>query len=131
MNSNHQQIRQNDLASAAILVLIVLTSVMLCALYSRTAPHPPLEVAPFAIGPFLGASLAIGAAAFMLVRQDASYAIAIAVLFALTAMVSFGPHKYFDPAFGRIWPAVITAQLATLVIVYWAFTTWRQMRSAE
>ncbi len=27
-------------------------------------------------------------------------------------MLSFGPHKYLDPQFGLIWPAVVTGQLA-------------------
>jgi len=109
--------RESHAESAAIVVLLVLTGVMLLALFSRTAPHPPLEVALFALGPFLAASLAIGAAAFHLVHQGARYASTIAVLFALTALVSFGPQKYFDPAFSRIWPAVITAQIAVIVIV--------------
>ena len=111
--------RHNPLASAAIIVLLVLTGVMLFALFSRTPPHPPLEVPPFELGPFLGASLAIGAAAFHLVHRGVRYGGMLAVLFALTALVSFGPQKYFDPAFSRIWPAVITAQIAVAVIVVW------------
>jgi len=99
---------------------------MLLALFSRTAPHPPLEVAPFALGPFLGASLAIGAAAFHLVHQGTRYASTLAVLFALTALVSFGPQKYFDPAISRIWPTVITAQIAVIVIVAQSMLTLRR-----
>ncbi len=114
---------QNHLASAAIIVLLVLTSVMLLALFSRTVPHPPLEVPPFAIGPFLGASLAIGAAAFHLVRHGVRFGSGLAVLFVLTALVSFGPQKYFDPSFSRIWPAVIAAQIAVVVIVAWSIVT--------
>ncbi|OCK62489.1 hypothetical protein [Bradyrhizobium sp. LMTR 3] len=100
----------------AVLVLLVLTAVMLLALFTRTAPHPPLEVAPFALAPFLGASLAIGAAAFQLGRHGGRVGSAFALLFALTALVSFGPQKYVDPAFSRIWPAVITAQAAIIII---------------
>ena len=120
--------RQNHPASAAIVALLVLTGVMLFALFTRTKPHPPLEVAPFAIGPFLGASLAIGAAAFHLVRQGARYGSTLAVLFALTALVSFGPQKYFDPVFSRIWPTVITAQIAVVVIVAWSILVLMRRR---
>ena len=123
--------RYNQSAAAAIVVLLVLTGVMLLALLTRTAPHPPLEVAPFAIGPFLGASLAIGAGALHLVRQDGRYAGALAILFAVTAVVSFGPQKYFDPAFSRIWPAVITAQIAVVVVVAWSILTLRRKRSVQ
>lgn len=115
-------------ASAAILALLVLTGVMLLALFSRTTPHPPLEVPPFALGPFLGASLAIGAAAFHLVRQGARFSATLALLFAVTALVSFGPQKYVDPAFSRIWPTVITAQLAVIAILAWGILSLARKR---
>ena len=127
-NSENPAPRQSSPATAAIAVLLTLTGVMLLALFSRTQPHPPLDVTPFALGPFLGASLAIGAAAFHLLREGARYAGSLAVLFALTAMVSFGPQKYFDPAFSRIWPAVITAQVAVIVIVAWGIVALRRRR---
>jgi hypothetical protein len=102
---------------ASIAVLIALTGVMLLALFSRTPPHPPLEVAPFALAPFLGASLAIGTAAFILGREGSRGYCVLAIVFAATALVSFGPQKYFDPAFSRIWPAIVTAQCATVIVV--------------
>ncbi len=114
--------------AAAVLVLLVLTAVMLLALFSRTAPHPPIEVPLFALGPFLGASLAIGAAALYLLRHGARHGTSLAVLFALTALISFGPQKYLDPAFLRIWPAVISAQVAAVVIVAGAIFAWRRAR---
>ena len=128
--SNHEASEplQRYHATAAILVLLTLTGVMLLALFSRTVPHPPLEVPPFALGPFLGASLAIGAAAFHLLRQGVRYGGTLAVLFALTVLLSFGPQKYFDPAFSRIWPAVITAQIAVIVIVAWSIVALRSGR---
>ena len=46
-----------------LVILGVLHLVMLSALYTETVPHPPLRVAPFALGPFLGATLAVIAAA--------------------------------------------------------------------
>ena len=128
--SNHETSEplQRYHATAAILVLLTLTGVMLLALFSRTVPHPPLEVPPFALGPFLCASLAIGAAAFHLLRQGVRYGGTLAVLFALTVLLSFGPQKYFDPAFSRIWPAVITAQIAVIVIVAWSIVALRSGR---
>lgn len=118
-------------ATAAILVLLTLTGVMLLALFSRSPPHPPLEVPPFALGPFLGASLAIGAAAFHLLRQGARCGGALAVLFALTALVSFGPQKYLDPEFSRIWPAVIVAQIAVIAILAWSIVALRRRRATS
>ena len=113
-------------AAAAVLALLVLTGVMLLALVTRTPPHPPLAVPPFALGPFLGASLAIGAAAFHLLRQGARHGMTLAAAFALTALVSFGPQKYFDPAFLNIWPAVIIAQAAVAAILVWSMLALRR-----
>lgn len=110
------RIPPSDHLSGAVLALLVLTSVMLLALFSRTPPHPPIEVAPFALAPFLGASLAIGMAALWLARHRAGAWLALA--FAATALVSYGPQKYFDPAFSRIWPAVLLAQAAVAVVAY-------------
>ena len=64
----------------------------------------------------LGASLAIGAAALRVGPHGGLAGIGLAILFVVTALVSFGPQKFVDPAFSRIWPAVITAQGAIIVI---------------
>ena len=104
--------------AAAIVALLVLTGTMLLAMFTRTEPHPPLVVEPFALGPFLAASLAIGVAAYCLVVRGMRFSKVIALLFALTALVSYGPQKYVDPAFPEIWPAVIVAQVAIAVILW-------------
>ena len=118
--------------AAAVAALLVLTGIMLLAMFTRTEPHPPLEVAPFALGPFLAASLAIGAAAYGLAVRGVRFAVATAVLFALTALVSYGPQKYVDPAFPKIWPAVIVAQFCIAVILYRATSqAVRQVRTAR
>ena len=106
-----------DLLTAALYGLLTATSVMLLSLVTRTPPHPPLEVAPFALGPFLGASLALGLAALPLLRQARRSGVILSLLFALSGLLSFGPQKYLDPAFSRIWPAVIVAQIAILAIL--------------
>ena len=117
--------------AAAVAALLVLTGAMLLAMFTRTEPHPPLEVEPFALGPFLAASLATGAAAYVLAVRGFRFAMATALLFALTALVSYGPQKYVDPAFPRIWPAVIVAQLAIAAILFRAVClAIRRMRPA-
>ena len=103
--------------ATAVATLLVLTGAMQLAMFTRTEPHPPLEVEPFALGPFLAASLATGAAAHGLAIRGARFAMAVALLFALTALASYGPQKYVDPAFPKIWPAVIVAQVAIAVIL--------------
>ena len=117
--------------SAALQALLAITAVMLLSLMTQTPPHPPQEVAPFALAPFLGASLAIGLAALPLVARDLPSGAILALLFAVTGLVSFGPQKVFDPAFSRIWPAVIIAQMAILVILWQGIARLRQSKAGS
>ncbi len=108
----------------AILTLGILQVLMLGALYTKTPPHPPLEVAPFALGPFISASIAIAFAAYS-VKSEKLFRL-LSLLACLTALVSYGPHKWFDPAIGGIWPAVLLAQLAVLSILIDCFKVYRK-----
>ncbi len=108
----------NAQMTAAIVVLLTLTGIMVLSMVTKTPPHPPLEIPPFALGPFFGASLAFGFAALSISKENQRLGAFLAALFAVTALVSFGPQKYFDPAFSRIWPAVITAQIAAIAVFF-------------
>lgn len=110
-----------DARQSALLILSVLQLLMLAALYTGTVPHPPLRVTPFALGPFISASTAIALAAMF--SRSSKAGLVMAAIAASTALVSYGPHKWFDPAFGDIWPAVITAQFAIVVIIQDLFRT--------
>lgn len=112
-------------AQAALLALIVLQLVMLAALYAQIPPHPPRVIAPFALGPFLGASLAIAGAAMMLGATRTGSGMASSLLAAALALVSFGPQKWLDPTIGEIWPAVLVAEIAAIVLVIESWLVWR------
>jgi hypothetical protein len=118
-----------NLSSAALVVLIVLQLVMLFALFNKTPPHPPLVVPLFALGPFLGAALAIAAAALMLGSSNTVAGRGASVLSALMALISFGPQKWFDPAIDQIWPAVLLGEIAAIVIAVTCFSA--RSRSAD
>ncbi len=100
---------------AALWALIILQVVMVSSLYAGVPPHPPRSVALFALAPFLAASIACAAAALQMGRHGGGDILAVGA--ALMALLSFGPQKYFDPAFPEIWPAVLAAQLAVLTIM--------------
>ena len=108
--------------TASLVALIVLQTVMLFSLYTKTLPHPPEVVAPFGIAPFLGASLALATAALVLGARETLAARLISTLAALSALVSYGPQKYFDAQFGLIWPSVMAGQIAVicLLMAVWA-----------
>jgi hypothetical protein len=99
-------------AVAALATLILLQGIMLSALYAGIRPHPPSATPLFGIAPFLGASVSIAVAAIIVQPLTNAAGRSLSVVAALTALVSFGPQKYFDAQFGLIWPAVILGQLA-------------------
>lgn len=107
----------NRTCRAGLGVLLVLQAVMLAALLSQSPPHPPIATPLFALGPFLGASLATTVAAFILGDAATGEGRAVSLLAAALALISFGPQKWLDPAFGGIWPAVILGQAAFIAVL--------------
>lgn len=101
--------------------LVVLHAVMLMAMLARVEPHPPFSIAPFALGPFLGATIAVCVMAFQ-TGCDSRASVALTLLACALSLVSFGPHKWFDPSFSQIWPGVVAAQ-ACVVAISWQFVT--------
>lgn len=115
----------HSLTSASIMGLAVLQTVMLTAMFTGTQPHPPFTIPFFAMGPFLGAAIAFAIAALMTGGETTPLGRILALAAAALALLSFGPQKWFDAQFPLIWPAVITAQLAVVAIVWGAVRHWR------
>ena len=105
------------LTNSALATLATLQIVMLAALFTKTAPHPPLTTPLFGIAPFLGASLSVVVAAIILGPLQSTMGRCLALTAVVLALVSFGPQKYFDAQFHLIWPAVIFGQIAALLII--------------
>ncbi len=103
-------------AKAALATLAILQLIMLGALFADIPPHPPVATPLFGIGPFLGLSLSLVAAAAIIGPSGSTTGRLLSALAAFAALVSFGPQKYFDAQFGLIWPAVICAQIAILTL---------------
>ena len=101
---------------AACTMLIVVQGLMLASLYFDVDPHPPRTIPLFALPPFLAVSIGTALCALRLAGTRAGDV--LAALTAAFALLSFGPQKYFDPAFPEIWIAVIASQLAILAILY-------------
>lgn len=105
------------LAWAALAALAILHAVMLLSLFAGVEPHPPARVAPFGMGPFLGATFAALAAAAIMGPTQTKAGRAVALMAAALSLVSFGPQKLLDPAFPLIWPAVAMAWAAIITLV--------------
>lgn len=113
------------IAGAALLALLVVSAVMLLAMVTKTPPHPPLTTPIFALGPFIGASLAIGGAALFLSNTGNPAWRYAAILFGVTILPSFGPQKFLVPEFHDIWPAVILAQISLVTLVVRLVSSFR------
>lgn len=105
------------LPHAALGTLIILQLVMLASLFAGVAPHPPRAIPLFAMAPFLAASMAIATMALVLGPLSNKAARALTGLAVITALISYGPQKWIDPAIGEIWPAVLLGQIASLVLL--------------
>ncbi|MGJ8588857.1 MAG: hypothetical protein ACSHXW_11940 [Yoonia sp.] len=116
----------NDRATvAALSALILLQLVMLSALYAGVAPHPPVATPLFGMAPFLAASFAVAFSAILLGPLNGKAGRSLSGLAVVLALVSFGPQKYFDAQFALIWPAVISGQIAAIVVLVHIFGTAR------
>lgn len=115
---------------AALATLIVLQGVMLSALYAGVAPHPPRITPISAIGPFIGASMAIALAAILLQPLTTRMGRALSLVAMLMALLSFGPQKYFDDQIALIWPAIVLGQLAAVAIIVSLISARRTRREA-
>ena len=101
---------------ASLAALVTTQTVMYAAMLAEVPPHPPFEITLFALGPFLGAAVAIALAALVMGDETTRIGRLLALAAAVLAALSFGPQKYLDPAFDRIWPAVIVSQIAIVTI---------------
>ncbi len=106
-------------------MLAVLQAVMLAALMAGLQPHPPAAAPLFAMGPFLGASIALAVAAMLAANAPGLLPVLLSVASAFTALLSFGPQKWVDPAIAQIWPAVLLGQIAAAAIFV---ASWQRLR---
>jgi len=105
------------LPHAALGTLIILQLVMLASLFAGVAPHPPRAIPLFAMAPFLAASMAVATMALVLGPLSGTTARALTGLAVITALISYGPQKWIDPAIGEIWPAVLLGQITSVVLL--------------
>lgn len=105
------------LPQAALGTLIILQLVMLASLFAGLAPHPPRAIPLFAMAPFLAASMAIATMALVLGPLSGTIAKTLTGSAVITALISYGPQKWLDPAIGEIWPAVLLGQITSAFLL--------------
>lgn len=110
---------------AALMALIVVQISMLMALFTQTAPHPPLTTPLFALGPFLASSVATALAALTIGSTHSKRGMLISALAAILALVSLGPHKWLDPAISGIWPAIVVGHISAAAILWACLKGWK------
>lgn len=103
--------------TAALVSLIILQIIMLLALFADVAPHPPAQIPLFGIAPFLAVAITLAVSAIIMGPLYSRAGQILAVLATFAALLSFGPQKYVDAQFPLIWPAVVSGQIAALVVL--------------
>ena len=103
--------------TAALVSLIILQIIMLLALSADVAPHPPAQIPLFGIAPFLAVAITLAVSAIIMGPLYSRAGQILAVLATFAALLSFGPQKYVDAQFPLIWPAVVSGQIAALVVL--------------
>ena len=102
--------------NAALAALLILQGTMLLSLFFKVPPHPPEMIPLGGMAPMIAAALSAATGALLTERNSVTHKILI-VLACLLAALSFGPQKYFDPAFAQVWPAVLSGQIAILALL--------------
>ncbi len=120
-----QGMNAERLRTAGLWALATLQGVMTAALFTQTPPHPPLTIAPFAMAPFLAASLAVNGAAISLSPGGGRGAAWVSLAAGLLALVSFGPQKWLSPLLGQFWPAVLVGELAAILVIWFSLRSLR------
>lgn len=105
-----------SLLPAALIMIAVLHSIMLAALFYGVAPHPPRTIVLFAMAPFLAVVIGCALCALRQLAHDAAGARSLSGIAAALTLLSFGPQKYLDTALPEIWPAVLTAQVCVVIV---------------
>jgi hypothetical protein len=110
--------------------LATLKLVMLFALFSQTPPFPPEFLAPF-----IGSTLALACLGASLVVAGSRHFIWPTMAFALTALLSFGPHKlypgthpFFFAQTPAVYPAIIVGSLLIACLIAASVKLYRVLR---
>jgi hypothetical protein len=96
-----------------LLTLAFQDALLFTALMAGVAPHPPA-----AVGPFIGALMALALRAAWELRRPRRAGHGLALAVALLHLANFGPHKFFtDP--GLLIAPMVALGLALIVQTAW------------
>lgn len=96
-----------------LLTLAFQDALLFAALMASVAPHPPA-----AVGPFIGALMALALRAAWSLRQPGRAGHGLALGVALLHLANFGPHKFFTEQ-GPLIAPMVAVGLALIVQTAW------------
>lgn len=96
-----------------LLTLAFQDALLFAALMAGVAPHPPA-----AVGPFIGALMALALRAAWSLRQPGRAGHGLALAVALLHLANFGPHKFFTEQ-GPLIAPMVAVGLALIVQTAW------------
>jgi hypothetical protein len=96
-----------------LLTLAFQDALLFTALMAGVAPHPPA-----AVGPFIGALMALALRAAWSLRRPSRAGHGLVLAVALLHLANFGPHKFFTDA-GPLIAPMVALGLALIVPTAW------------
>lgn len=96
-----------------LLTLALQDALLFTALMAGVAPHPPA-----AVGPFIGALMALALRAAWSLRQPGREGHGLALAVALLHLANFGPHRFFTEQ-GPLIAPMVAVGLALIVQTAW------------
>lgn len=96
-----------------LLTLALQDALLFTALMAGVAPHPPA-----AVGPFIGALMALALRAAWGLRRPGRAGHGLALVVALLHLANFGPHKFFTEQ-GPLIAPMVAVGLALIVQTAW------------
>ena len=128
--ASHQEAMATAVATGSLTGLAILLVVMLAALFTQTAPYPPLHFAPL-----FGTALALIAMAITLIRVRSRLFLAPVVPVIGIALLSAGPQKLYPgesdffaqtPA---VYPVIIVGTVLIASLIHSSRTLYRAYTS--
>ncbi len=114
-----------QLGIASLIGLLTIHCVMLGALFAQVPPNPPGR-----FGPYIGAIVALAAAALPLYWWRSRVGKVAALLVALMCLLSVGPQKILvEPAALQLLPVILLGSTLSLTLIAATVMGWKE--SAE
>lgn len=122
MQSKSKLGKENQNVVVSLIGLLTIDIVLLLALFAEVDPHPPGS-----LGPFIGATISLGAISIVLALWERKIGLISALIFGCLNILAVGPQKYFyDPNAMAVTPIIILGTILIGTLFYSILLAWKK-----